>query len=926
MMDSLRRHHPEHNDYRNSASPSPSPSSSSVAASVATPLTAAAATAASNPNDTFASFATTATATATATTPHVQQHTNPTQTVNNIAVHAPPKQGAFQLWPRPELFCALASHYDLLGLCSSEAPGLVKLMYELVMAGNEHDTQKSSPNPANTSSSAAHPSSSPSPSPSSPSSPPVTVATDSVEPTTHGVNSEAEPQLVRSEMKISTWLKVAPKLLPCSLATARIVFDMFVLLHPVNRVFVASIEAMDTPALAEDDASGNGGAFVEEEQAPVSLRARRCFQQCQVDLAEFMAFLYVLKHMFTIANEYKDNARPIQSFESLVACSTLPESARVAEFVQLHSFELVCMLRDPWKQLKGYNSAAPNHEHCDTLVPLGDPHVELSRVEFNRLAVFFDIADPFNTFVHDRLSRNMSMDFHADHALVSVLSAASMILRPHPRQPAQAGDAFHSSLLQPPTVVHSDSNNSLATSSQSDGSSGGDVGLLSDVDNHNEHLSDSSISSVPFAGATVSPPTVDPDGNKVSPSVSTTSMGSMTSSVLGDGMITAPHSERAYYPSPMSPDFASFTPLWKAYTNDERPVRSVSAWIMSASRPLQNQLEEMQRCSPVELICTRGGTDRPVPALPIANIVDSAVVYSSQELRNGDIRIHECHGSSIYLNGTTRIVQVTQCTDCRLNLGLTVAAVIVRNCENLVIQTVCHQLYVIDSSGLSVYVQCTKQPVFIGSTDVLRRNDLAPYNTFYPTLERDITVNHLKHLLRPAPTGQEDGIVSDAKEGVASVRRGTDRTDVHRSLSFHCVQLPAGNQHALTTQEWCNPWILTPNPVGLSNVIPDAFLVAVQLLPVEDYFPTSYPFPHQGPTDCNPIPIPRAYHDALQLRKNQTLQLRKQIDQTPLSDQQRAAVQNVISDQFKQWLHQTGRMDHLNVISRATGRTDINLG
>jgi TBCC domain-containing protein 1 len=117
----------------------------------------------------------------------------------------------------------------------------------------------------------------------------------------------------------------------------------------------------------------------------------------------------------------------------------------------------------------------------------------------------------------------------------------------------------------------------------------------------------------------------------------------------------------------------------------------------------------------------------------LAHVKKLTVIKGEDELMGARIHIQACREAFVYLLAPLRHVSIDHCQNCTFVLGAVEGIVNLIHCTQCTVIAMCGQLQTRESA-LCVFHLCTPcKPVFLSGNDNLR---LAPYHTFYPSLDQ----------------------------------------------------------------------------------------------------------------------------------------------------------------------------------------------
>ncbi|XP_015777974.1 PREDICTED: TBCC domain-containing protein 1-like [Acropora digitifera] len=232
----------------------------------------------------------------------------------------------------------------------------------------------------------------------------------------------------------------------------------------------------------------------------------------------------------------------------------------------------------------------------------------------------------------------------------------------------------------------------------------------------------------------------------------------------------------------------------------------------------------------------------------LSQVCKQTVAKASDSYSGSMVKIHRCHYSYIYILCPLRAVTVENCHNSTIVLGVTKTAVNVIGCDSCSFFAVCDRVSISGCSNCSFHLCTPTRPVILPGNEKLV---LAPYYTYYPTLE--------EHLKGPW------GVPTDPNL-------------------------------------WNDPLVL---------VSEDTSTVYRELSP-QDFFTFTIPFSMKGSTDGPPIPLPKKYEKALKERERAINNWYQLVKTSSLSKEQRRQLQKDVQERFQVWLAESGHATQLN--------------
>ncbi|CAL1529173.1 unnamed protein product [Lymnaea stagnalis] len=233
----------------------------------------------------------------------------------------------------------------------------------------------------------------------------------------------------------------------------------------------------------------------------------------------------------------------------------------------------------------------------------------------------------------------------------------------------------------------------------------------------------------------------------------------------------------------------------------------------------------------------------------MSQVSKQTIARSSGTLEMSTVKIHRSHHSFLYLLSPLRSVTIEKCRNTTLILGPVEATVHVSGCENVTVIAPCRSFMISGSTLCTLYLLTPHRPMLLSGNDTIM---LAPYHTFYPTLE--------EHML---------------KAGIGTVPNLWDQP------------LCIGPDHRDEQPVW-------------------------QILPESEFYPFSVPFEMQGSTKVIPGSLPTYYQKELNKRQKQIDTWQHMVKEAGLSREQRKEFQTLVESRFHIWLSETGHKRELD--------------
>ncbi|KAM9804462.1 TBCC domain-containing protein 1 [Neosynchiropus ocellatus] len=235
----------------------------------------------------------------------------------------------------------------------------------------------------------------------------------------------------------------------------------------------------------------------------------------------------------------------------------------------------------------------------------------------------------------------------------------------------------------------------------------------------------------------------------------------------------------------------------------------------------------------------------------MSQVFKQTLAKTSDKLIGANVKIHRCSDAFIYLLSPLRSASVDKCRDTTVVLGPVETSVHIHSCQNVRVVCVAGRIVVGTSSRCTLHILTPTRPLLLpGNSDIT----LAPFHTFYPTLE-----DHM------------------ASVGLAVV-----------------------------PNVWDQPLLLGAE--GLVN--PDAS--CFRLLPPAEFYAQVVPFHMEGDTCEVPGGLPPQYQAALVDKQKSIQRWQKTVLAAGLDKEQKSRFQKLVEAKFHEWLLETGHRQELD--------------
>ncbi|GCC27555.1 hypothetical protein chiPu_0005980 [Chiloscyllium punctatum] len=232
----------------------------------------------------------------------------------------------------------------------------------------------------------------------------------------------------------------------------------------------------------------------------------------------------------------------------------------------------------------------------------------------------------------------------------------------------------------------------------------------------------------------------------------------------------------------------------------------------------------------------------------MTQVYKQTLAKSSDQLVGAHVKIHRCNDCYIYLLSPLRSVSIENCRNTTFVLGPVQTTIHIHSCDDVKVIAICHRLSVSSSSSCTFHCLTPTNPLIMSGNMSLT---FAPYHTYYPMLE-----DHM------------------ARTGIATI-----------------------------PNYWNKPLC-----IGVDN----NEMPVYQLLSPKEFHPFVIPFEIEGDTMEIPGGLPPQYEKAVRQREQKIQNWQKTIKEAGLSKEQRKLFQNLVEQEFCEWLDQTGHRQQLD--------------
>ncbi|XP_078084888.1 TBCC domain-containing protein 1 isoform X2 [Mustelus asterias] len=232
----------------------------------------------------------------------------------------------------------------------------------------------------------------------------------------------------------------------------------------------------------------------------------------------------------------------------------------------------------------------------------------------------------------------------------------------------------------------------------------------------------------------------------------------------------------------------------------------------------------------------------------MTQVYKQTLAKSSDQLVGAHVKIHRCNDCYIYLLSPLRSVSIEKCRNTTFVLGPVQTTIHVHSCDDVKVIAICRRLSVSSSSSCTFHCLTSTNPLIMSGNMSLT---FAPYHTYYPMLE-----DHM------------------ARTGIATI-----------------------------PNYWNKPLY-----IGVDN----NEMPVYQLLSPKEFYLFVIPFEIEGDTMEIPGGLPPPYEKAVRQREQKIQNWQKTIKEAGLSKEQRKLFQNLVEQEFCEWLDQTGHRQQLD--------------
>ena len=255
--------------------------------------------------------------------------------------------------------------------------------------------------------------------------------------------------------------------------------------------------------------------------------------------------------------------------------------------------------------------------------------------------------------------------------------------------------------------------------------------------------------------------------------------------------------------------------------------------------------------------------------------------------RDASARVADCEDAVVYLLAPAAYVSVVGCVDCVVVIGAASRAVRVERCRRVTVIAATRRLRVRAARECAFHLAVAEKPVFLGEC---RGNVVAPYNTFYETLEADLRTAGLR--VEDLSSNWNDPQCAFADVSVADAASDEKEDDEGSKRRALVVKAEAPEAFA--------PFIVPFREPLVSGATHDS----------------RDEFGGEKVTRANPFSVPDAYVAALDAKVRAVASLRGALRDARLDERAKRELQAVVQAHFKEWLLASGAMRQVYELAR----------
>ncbi|CAM9288758.1 unnamed protein product [Chrysoparadoxa australica] len=256
-------------------------------------------------------------------------------------------------------------------------------------------------------------------------------------------------------------------------------------------------------------------------------------------------------------------------------------------------------------------------------------------------------------------------------------------------------------------------------------------------------------------------------------------------------------------------------------------------------------------------------------------VIGTTVMHSEGDVAcTRDLQINHCREAYIYILAPVKNVTILGCTECTIVVGAAAGLVRVAECERIQVIVACKRIMVTNSHESVFPIFTSNNPVLSGDN---RTCQFAPYNACYPMLR--------KHLLSA-------GLAAASPPATNLWHMPIDVTTIGvPNLSLGYSRESKGKQQQLRGPD-INPGLMQP----------------------EAFFTLTIPCPSEHSNQDseqlveNPFALPEDYAAVLRARDSLVGELQMRIQESGLSQDKQAHLEDVVKEKFTEWLVSSGNL------------------
>ncbi|XP_023218609.1 TBCC domain-containing protein 1-like [Centruroides sculpturatus] len=237
---------------------------------------------------------------------------------------------------------------------------------------------------------------------------------------------------------------------------------------------------------------------------------------------------------------------------------------------------------------------------------------------------------------------------------------------------------------------------------------------------------------------------------------------------------------------------------------------------------------------------------------------------SSRLMHGCNIKVQQCSQSYLYLLSAFKSATVTDCRDLTVVLGPVTTLLDVSNCKNLRIIAMTRRIHITNCNKVMAYLRTPSRPLLLGSRNLNIR--FAPYNTFYPLLEKQME-----------------------KAGITTYLNMWDQ----------CLCI----YNKMKVEELTSQLSIMPSTFNLFTV----------------------PFEMEGETKDIPGGLPLPYQHFVNRKQEIFQSWQQRILELDLSDEQKESISKTVQQKFKHWLRISGYQQEIDSLATLSEKLSMEL-